>query len=285
MTVNAARFVSLFPSERLLAGFDGQPPFKACGIATDIIVTGYGTLGGSQTKGNGRPFTNDDFTNQLKIGWRAFERVHDSNGIPDRDDMARIHGAMFPGLPDPQPLVSGDFDEVVEALKADYAISMAGRLSVVAGQTLARFTQADHQFPMVGIANGRTTVQDPMHPPALRWGGHKVPLTQIEKAAKAIGGGTVLAWKVPVGGWTQAALQTEALRDRLRESRERGDFLFTQVENKEAKVVELRARVAQLQAANTNCAPLVDNARNAGWTAALEAMKRDADRHIGEGPP
>jgi hypothetical protein len=255
VTAQAGRYTPLFPSEMLLRGFDGQPPFLGCGISTDLIVSAWGTLGECQIRPNGRPFDTADFTNQLKVGWRAFERVRDTNGIPDRDDAQRIHRAMLPGIPDLIPLVSRDFDEVVEALRSDHAVSIACRLSALpVGAEAARYTRADHQMPLVGFANGRTTVQDPMHPPSLRWPGHKVPLSQIEKAAKAIEGGLVLAWKVPIGGWTQAALQTEGIRDRLRDERDRVATLATQVENKEAKVVALRAEVERLQAGQgTDC--------------------------------
>jgi hypothetical protein len=255
VTAQAGRYTPLFPSEMLLRGFDGQPPFLGCGISTDLIVSAWGTLGECQIRPNGRPFDTADFTNQLKVGWRAFERVRDTNGIPDRDDAQRIHRAMLPGIPDLIPLVSRDFDEVVEALRSDHAVSIACRLSALpVGAEAARYTRADHQMPLVGIANGRTTVQDPMHPPSLRWPGHKVPLSQIEKAAKAIEGGLVLAWKVPIGGWTQAALQSEGIRDRLRDERDRVATLATQVENKEAKVVALRAEVERLQAGQgTDC--------------------------------
>jgi hypothetical protein len=255
MTAQPGRYVPLFPSEMLLRGFDGQPPFLGCGIATDLVVSAWGTLGECQIRPSGRPFDTGDFTNQLKVGWRAFERVRDTNGIPDRDDAQRIHRAMLPGIPDLIPLVSRDFDEVVEALRSDHAVSIACRLSALSvGAEAARYTRADHQMPLVGIANGRTTVQDPMHPPSLRWPGHKVPLSQIEKAAKAIEGGLVLAWKVPIGGWTQAALQSEGIRDRLRDERDRVATLATQVENKEAKVVALRAEVERLQAGQgTDC--------------------------------
>jgi hypothetical protein len=93
MTVQPGRYVPLFPSETLLRGFDGQPPFLGCGIATDLVVSAWGTLGECQIQPNGRPFDTADFTNQLKVGWRAFERVRDTNGIPDRDDAQRIHRA------------------------------------------------------------------------------------------------------------------------------------------------------------------------------------------------
>jgi hypothetical protein len=267
MTVQPGRYVPLFPSETLLRGFDGQPPFLGCGIATDLVVSAWGTLGECQIQPNGRPFDTADFTNQLKVGWRAFERVRDTNGIPDRDDAQRIHRAMLPGIPDLIPLVSRDFDEVVEALRSDHAISIACRLSALpAGAEAARYTRADHQMPLVGIANGRTTVQDPMHPPSLRWPGHKVPLTQIEKAAKAIENGLVLAWKVPIGGWTQAALQTEGIRDRLRDERDR-------VAIASAKVEGQTERIARLQAALEACRDGQGNDCSGPIAAALETER------------
>ena len=287
MTAQPGRYVSLFPSERLLAGFMGQPPFLFCGGSTDVTVTGYGTLGESQTQPNGRPFDTADFTNQMKVGFRAFRRVQDNNGIPDRDDAARIHRAMFPGLPDLIPLVSRDFDEVVESLRADFAVSIAVRLSALPPTSVLRkYTSADHQIPLVGVQNGKSRSQDPMHPPALKWPGHMVPLTQVERAAKAIENGLVLAWKVPIGGWTQAALSTVALRDRIGNLRGEVGALETQLRNKEARLVQTRAELAACRAQNPgDCGPLVDAAKHAGWTGGMEAIKRDADRRIADGPP
>jgi hypothetical protein len=260
VTAQPGRYVPLFASEMLLRGFDGQPPFLGCGLATDIMCTAWATLGESQIRPTGRPFGSGDFTNQLKVGWRAFERVRDKNGIPDRDDVPRIHRAMFPGLPLPEPLVSNDFDEVVEVMRAGYVVSMAGRLSAV-GQPLSKYTNADHQFPMAELRDGKVTVQDPMHPPQLGWGGHRVPLGQIKTAAAALPDATrVLAWKYPVGGWTQAALATEGLRDRLRDARQEAATLALQVQNKEARIVTLRAELDACQAGQVDCSDKVASA-------------------------
>jgi hypothetical protein len=245
MTVNASRYQPLFPSEQLLRGFANQPPFKGCGIATDLIVSAWGTLGECQIRPNGRPFGNADFTNQLKVGWRAFTRVADSNGIPDTGDAQRIHRSMFPGLPDLIPLVSRDFDEVEEALKADYAISIAVRLSALpVSSPLRKYTSADHQIPLVGLERGKSRRQDPMHPPGLRYAGEMVPLSDVRVAAKAIENGLVLAWKVPIGGWTQERLAVRGIRDELREAREDVAGLTDRIRTKNLAIADLQRQLS-----------------------------------------
>jgi hypothetical protein len=240
MTAQPGRYVSLFPSEQMV-----PKPWIGCGVSTDIIVTGYGTLGESQTKANGRPYGRDDLTHDLQVGLRAFHAKPDSNGIPDRGDADRIHSAMFPNLPDLIPLVDRDFDEVVEALRDDaYAVSIATFLPAMpAGLAITRYTRAPHQMPLVGVRNGRTTVQDPMHPPQVGWAGHQVPLQQVEKAAKSFPGaehGLVMAWKVPIGGWTQGTLAIRALRGELREVK-------IETAAKEARIKGLKADLAECQ--------------------------------------
>jgi len=283
VTVNADRYVPLFASEKLLAGFDGQPPFKGCGLSAAITCTGYATLGESQTKGNGRPFDSADLTNQLKVGWRAFEKVRDSNGIPDRDDAIRIHRAMFDGIPDPIPVAERDFDEIVEMLRAGWAISVACRLSVLPQSSpLRKYTSADHQIPLVGFAKGRSRRQDPMHAPSLRYAGEWVPLDHVRIAAKAIGNGEALAWRYPVGGWTQAALATEALRDRVRELRETSEALRVQLDDKDGRIVQLKADLAACRQAPGDCGPLVDNAKAAAWESfGQKAVKAVDDLRVG----
>lgn len=284
MTVSASRYVPLFSSERTV-----PKPWIGCGVVSYEHLVALATLGESQTKPNGRPYTQADLTDRLRVGLRAFHSKPDSNGIPDRDDAGRIMDAMFPWLTrDLIPLVSRDFDEVVEWLKADNVISIALFLAALpAGAAAAKFTRAPHQVTIHGLRNGKTTDIDGMHPPAIRWGGFQVPLGQIEKAAKSFpeSRGLVLAWRAPIGGWTQAALQTEALRKTLRDERDKVAVLTTQRDNKERKVVELRKEIVRLTAAGSDCAPLVDNARHAGWTGALENIRREADRLIVQGPP
>jgi hypothetical protein len=242
MTAQPGRYVPLFASEKLLEGFDGQPPYLGCGIATDIICTAWATLGESQIQPNGRPFDTADFTNQLKVGWRAFEKVRDANGMPDRDDVPRIHKAMFPGLPLPEPLTTNDFDQVVELLRSgDWVVSFAGSLANV-GLPLAKYTRAPHQFPVADLRAGKVIVQDPMHPPSLRWPGHRVPLAQVEKAGRDLPDRTrVLAWKYPVGGWRAAVQEAEALRDRLRDERDKVVSMSSKVEGQTERIERLQA--------------------------------------------
>jgi hypothetical protein len=253
-------------------------PWIGCGIASDIVVTAHGTLGESQTRPNGRPYDKGDLTNQLQRGQRAFNARPDSNGIPDRDDAQRIHRAMFPGLPDLIPLLSRDFDEVVEVLRGDdYAVSLAMYLPAMpAGLAITQYTRAPHQSPFVGIENGKSRSQDPMHAPQLSWAGRMVPLTQMQKAAKAFpdSPGLVMAWKVPIGGWTQGALAAEAVRDRLREARDDLELSAAQLANKAETIADLKRQLEQ--AGNVDCSDAVAAEHERTLVAAiakLEAMR------------
>jgi hypothetical protein len=245
-------------SETLLRGFGGQPPFKFCGGSTDCHGTGMATLLESDTAPDGRLIDRATRVARLKRGWRGFTKVADTNGIPDTGDLLRIHAAMYPNLPAPDQFNTRDFDDVVDRVDAGFAVSIALRLSALGSSNDIDFTTADHQTLFWGRKGDEVWTQGPMRPHSDRYDGHRAPLRQFRIAAKAIESGLVLTWLYPIGGWTAAALQTEALRDRLRDERDKVESLTTQVDNKEAKVVELRARVAELEAAGTDCGPIVE---------------------------
>jgi hypothetical protein len=236
-----------FASEKLLSGFDGQPPFKGCGLSADWAATALATDNESAFV-KGRPKGKAHRTADLKRGWRAFTRVADSNGIPDTGDMGRIHAAMFPGLPQPTAFNTRDFAEVIERLDRDFAISIALRLSALpASSPLRKYTSADHQVTLYGRRGPDTRRIDPMHDHSDKYIGEMVPLAHVKTAARAIEGGLILTWLYPIGGWTEAALRTERLRREIRDAGILVRALESRVENKQREVVDLRAEVAILK--------------------------------------
>jgi hypothetical protein len=189
---------------------------------------------------------------------------------------------MFPGLPLPEPLTTNDFDQVVELLRSgDWVLSFAGRLANV-GLPLARYTRADHQFPLADLRSGRVVIQDPMHPPSLRWPGHRVPLGQVEKAGRDLPDQTrVLAWKYPIGGWRAAVQEAEGVRARLRDERDRTAILSSKVEGQTERIESLRARVAELEAGQgTDCSGPIASA----WERSHVEAIAFHDRKRTEGP-
>ena len=66
---------------------------------------------------------------------------------------------------------------------------------------------------------GTVRRQDPMHPHSNTYRGERVPLREVEIAAKAIEDGDILYWLYPIGGWTAEVLKAATLRTELRELR------------------------------------------------------------------
>ncbi len=203
----------MFDSERLLEGFDGQPPFKACGISAGVTGTNLATTNEASII-RGWPMGKALRTARLKTGWRAFEKVHDSNGIPDTDDAIRIHRAMFPTLPDPIQVQTRDRKLVRHHLDEGNALSMAFRLSALPARSGWRqYTSADHQMTMWDLVNAKVTRQDPMHPHSDKYRGERLSLDEGLDAAEAIENGLILYWLYPIGRWTQARLRTLELQE------------------------------------------------------------------------
>ena len=251
------RYKPNFASERLLPG----PPYKGCGISSDWIATDIATFGESSRLPTGRTKLKKARTADLRRGWRAFKAKPDSNGIPDTNDLERIHAGMFPDLPQPSQLFTRDMREVIEALDDGYALSIALRLSALPPSSdLRRYTAADHQVVLYGRKGGTTTRVDPMHRHSLSYTGDPVSLAEVEKAAKAIENGLILAWRYPIGGWTAEALM------RKRKNRRIGV-----IEDQAARTeTRLRQRIRELEATvPPDCADEISNARAAGRESAF----------------
>lgn len=276
MTATIENYACRFASERLLAGVGGQPPFLGCGISTDWHGTDMATLGGSSTRANGSIKPTAARRDDLIEGWRAFKAQPDSNGIPDTSDLIRIHRGMFRDLPDPERFFTREWDAVIARLDRDDAVSIALKLSVLGATNTIDETTADHQVLMFRRRGDSVTVMGPMRRQRESYHGHRAKLSEIRKAALAIEGGLILCWLYPIGGWTQAALQTEGLRDRVRELRRDNEGLGTvnaglreRIAERNAESVRLENRIRQLEAGQVDCQPLIENARAAGREQAL----------------
>jgi len=251
------RYAPNFASEKLLPG----PPYKGCGVASDWIATDIATFGESSRQASGRIKLKTARTRDLKRGWAAFKARPDSNGIPDTDDLERIHAGMFPDLPQPVQLKTRDFREVIEALDDGYAISIALMLSALpASSSLRAFTSADHQVVIVGRNNAKTTRLDPMHGHSLTYTGDPVLLADVETAAKAIEHGLILGWLYPRGGWTAESL--------LRKRKNRQIQLIETAAG--ATESRLRRRIRELEATTPpDCEAEIANAKAAGRESAF----------------
>ena len=236
-------------SEKLLAGFMGQPPFLGCGVSTYWDCAALATDNESAMT-RGRPKGKAQRTADLKRGMRAFARVADSNNIPDRDDAARIMKAMFPDLPLPGSVNTRNEAQVREMLDDGFAISIALRLTALpASSPLREYTSADHQVTIHGRKGDRVRRIDPMHDYSLaRYIGEMVPLDQVWKAAKAIGGGAILGWAYPIGGWTREKLAEPDLRRALKVSRDETDKALKDKRDLKDEVAALERQIIELEA-------------------------------------
>lgn len=252
---SAQLYIPAFASEKLLT-----PPYKGCGISADWTGTALATLGESTLQPNGRVKNKGQRKADLQRGWNAFTRVADSNGIPDTDDAIRIHSGMFPKLPNPDQLWTRNWDDVIDQLDDDMAISIALRLSALPSDSpLRRYTSADHQITMWKRKGDTVKRPDPMHNHSNTYGGERVPLKDIRIAAKAIEKGLILTWLFPIGEWTAEALM-RAKKNRIMKLREDA-----------AKDTQkrLRARIKELEESpGTDCSVLIAKAVDA---AILEA--------------
>ena len=233
-------------SEKLLAG----PPYKGCRVSSIWHAVACATLGESTMTGFGRVKGKAGRRADLAEGWRAFatQAVPDSNGTPDNNDVVLIQRAMFgPNLPNPRIVETTDFDDVWEDV-GNYAVSIALRLSSVAGTELAKYTTADHQVVMYRTKGEKALVIDPMHEHSDLWTGHWCAKGDIRKAAKALGEGTVYAELYPFGGWTRAAAVAREMVDMAQRKDARIKTLEQAVDVQRAKAQAMEEALAECEA-------------------------------------
>ena len=284
------KVIPAFASETLLRGKFGQPPFLGCGLSSDFIGTMLATLNEAALLPNGTYAGRAWRVNVLSRGWKAFKRVFDSNGIPDRDDYLRIHRAQFPGLPDPV-MLSLTKAQAIERLRGMEALSVAARLSALPpGSPWRKYTSADHQLVVHRWSAGRTRRIDPMREHRLLWAGDWLDVEDLWKAALAIGNGRILCWSYPIGAWTAEAIAKRDLRKRLRAIRgerddaragnvalrdtitvknRRIDNLEVIVQERDSRIEEVEAELAQCQEDEPPTTDQLDNAKAAGREQAL----------------
>ena len=282
-TVNAFR-PNLY-SEWLLP----QRPLIGCGISTICHANDMGSLGEFTVMPNGQLKGTRQRLKDLMTGYRAFKRVPDSNGIPDTDDYLRIHQAIS-DYPLPERMWTRSWDDVMDQLKArDVAVSIAVRLSVLGSRNTIDQTTADHQVLLWGIEpNGQTNAMGPMRAVSRTRGyhGHKALLSEVRKAARAIEGGLILTWLSPIGEWTEKALALEKQQDRIAALRKERNEAEATADVRRTRLVALRAEIVTLRenAPPGDCAPLVANARAAGWESAHAKSIEYHQQQRTEGP-
>lgn len=231
------RLLAIFATERLLEILPGQPPFKGCGISSFCTLAMKATDNEAGYAPNGLPMSRAQLTDLETKGWRAFTRVSDSNGIPDRDDAARIWRAMFPELEMPTSFVGGK-RELRTLLDTGNAVSLAVRLRVLPARSqLRHYTSADHQITLWMEERGgrmRLVRPDPMHGHSTKYAGEIVDFDEVWTAADAIeDGAPALGWSHGISDLTAANRATQRLRGELRDERQAHDV--TEVELRATK--------------------------------------------------
>lgn len=265
-----------FYSEWLLSGMFGQPPLLGCGVSTICHGAGIATGNESAMGRNGRLLTKAARKATLVKGFRAFLRVADSNGIPDRDDHVRISQAMFPDLPLPASISTPSWDDVMDLMKSGFAVSLALRLRVLGSRNSIDLTTADHQTLFWSPRkDGKVKAIGPMRQHSDRYAGHLAELSEVRQAAKAIvPSGNILGWRYPILGWTQAKLQTKELRAEVADAKRRAAKLESRIVNKDGTIATLRERVAELVAGTpVDCGTLVRDALRAERQAIIESIE------------
>lgn len=222
------RFKPQQASEKILAR-DPNHGYVGCRFSADWAATAGATVGESVLSQTAR----------LKSRWarkQDLERAWDAVGRGrlgyNQSHVPTIHRAMFPGLPQPTPVVTEQFSEDLWSHlgqkpdgpnRGDHYISVALDLSVLpAGDPLRQHTgPVTHQVVLAyrNKANDGAYVLDGMAPYSGGDKGYWASRKSIAKAAKAIEEGLIVCELYPVAGWTAEALKASpnlAEVDRLR---------------------------------------------------------------------
>lgn len=262
----------LFASEKLLA-----PPYMGCGISSDWHGTMLATLNEAGQNKWARQKGQAARRADLKRGWAAFRAGFDENGWVDRDDIPRIHAAMFPTLPQPRA-VAVPPAQFWAWLDGEYALSVAIQPGAVsASDAIRRYVGA---VPHQVLAYQRRTrdgtdevrIVDPMHAPSDVYAGHWVRWDSLRKCGMNVLGadGLMLAFRFPVGGWTQARLTAARINEKHAQE------VATLKAEQAAARERWRARERELeeQLAEQDCTPAVIAAYDQAIEA-IEALKTD----------
>jgi len=240
MSVDPARYRPPQASERLLPKHP-QHGYTGCRLSAAWVGAAVATLGESTLTPEGRPMSPSAIRRDL-------ERMLKGTGDPDRAGYRQDH---VPGmlaaidLPAPERL-TGDFDDMWADRDAAYTI--AGNPQDIRGASTLEHLAAqrswsgvNHELLLMPHRGDFGTIFDPMRPQGGSYAGDRVPkaeLRQFMRSPELQAGGKPIAERFPVGGWTQAALQTRKLLRRL--------AAVTDDAHDTAK--RLRARIAELEA-------------------------------------
>lgn len=241
----------LFASEKLLAG----PPYRGCGISSDWHGTMLATDNEAGQNRYGRQKGKAARRRDLQRGWRAFESKYDDNGWVDRNDIARIHAAMFPGLPQPTPYIS------TPAWVWDRIGGNAHSIAIDTGAVGASNAIRRYVGPVAHqvVAYKRKTVNgtrwvkiiDPMKGQSDLYTGHWVKWASLRKCALAIKGsnGRVLGFRFPVSKWTREAQMRQRKNDEIVQLNakhlERVKLLRSRIAAKDTEITALEAQLIE----------------------------------------
>jgi hypothetical protein len=241
----------LYASEKLLPG----PPYRGCGIASDWNATMIATANEAGLNRHARQVGQGGRRAALKRGWAAFasQVPADENGWVDRNDIPRIHRAMF-GNTIPQPGAFVATPEWTWDHIGPSALSLAIDTGAVdATDAVRRFVgPVAHQVvawqKRTRDGTRQVRIIDPMYKPSNVYVGHWVDWSSLRKCALAIGNGKVLGFEYPAGGWTQAQLTSDRKTAVINEKnrtiariRKQRDEAMEIVREQREKITELEA--------------------------------------------
>jgi hypothetical protein len=264
---------------------NNPPSLLGCGVSSAWHQSAIASLGETTIRPDGKAKGLAIIKAELERGWKAFKRLPDENGIPDTNDYVRIQRAMH-DVPKVEQLVTRDWDLVMDHAKADEVISIAVRLSIFGTRNSIDLTDADHQVVIWGPAGAAFWVMGPMRKHSRTYRGHRAPISDLRKAAKAINGGQVLAWTVPIGAWTQGALLEQKLHARIGNLRDDRNEAEAALKPALAAVARLKRRIEELEGGTPgDCTELVANARAAAHESAhVKSIEWHEEQRTGAAP-